>query len=67
MFNSAHPRNTFASLIKGELTRLLRACSDEQQYGLIQKKMLDIFKDRGYPTKLILKVASSSVSYYMVS
>ncbi len=38
-YSSAHPRNTFQSLIKGELMRLLRACSDEQQYTLIKNKM----------------------------
>ena len=53
MYSSAHPRNTFRSLIKGELTRLLRACSDEQQYSLIKNKMLVIFKQRGYPHHLI--------------
>jgi len=59
MYNSAHPRNTFGSLIKGELTRLLRACSDAHQYSLILTKMLTIFKERGYPNNLILRVIAT--------
>ena len=52
-FDSAHPRNTFSSLIRGEMTRLLRSCSDEATYKSIQAKMHDIFLDRGYPRSLI--------------
>ncbi len=59
MYSSAHPRNTFRSLIKGELTRLLRACSDEQQYSLIKNKILVIFKQRGYPHHLIYQAIYS--------
>ncbi len=55
-YTSAHPRNTFSSLIKGEQTRLLRACSDKQEYNNIQDKMYRAFRDRGYPAKLIKKV-----------
>jgi len=35
-YNSAHPRKLFGSLVKGEMIRLLRACSDEQQYEIIK-------------------------------
>ena len=52
-YSSAHPRNTFSSLIKGEMTRLLRACSDESTYEATKTKLYHIFKDRGYPHKLI--------------
>ncbi len=38
------------------MTRLLRACSDEQMYAQIQKKMYDIFRDRNYPPYLIRDV-----------
>ncbi len=55
-YSSAHPKTTFSSLIKGEMTRLLRACSDEQTYRQIQKKMYDIFRDRDYPSHLIKEV-----------
>ena len=58
-FNSAHPRNTFGSLIKGELTRLLRACTDPIEYNNIKGKMFGIFKDRGYPTRLIHRALDS--------
>ena len=55
-FSSAHPRNMFRGLIKGELTRLLRACSDEAEYNKIKTKTLKLFRDRGYPSKLIKRV-----------
>ncbi len=55
-YSSAHPKTTFSSLIKGEMTRLLRACSDEQVYRQIQNKMYDIFRDRNYPPYLIRDV-----------
>ena len=58
-YSSAHPRNTFKSLIKGELTRLLRACSDETEYNKIQFKLYRAFRDRGYPPALIKKVQDS--------
>ena len=38
-YTSAHPKNTFRSLVKGELTRLLRACSDEETYNNIVHKL----------------------------
>lgn len=55
-FTSAHPKQTFKSLIKGELTRLLRACSDEYEYTKIIEKMYRAFRDRGYPSRLINNV-----------
>ena len=57
-YSSAHPRNTFRSLIKGELTRLLRACSDETEYKT-KSKLFRAFRDRGYPASLIKKVQES--------
>ena len=38
------------------MTRLLRSCSEETEYNKIQKKMYEIFTDRGYPPNLIKKV-----------
>ena len=55
-FSSAHPRSTFKGILKGEHTRLLRACSDQQEYNCILQKMYGIFRDRGYPRALIEKV-----------
>lgn len=55
-YSSAHPRNTFKGLVKGELTRLLRACSNQEEYHKIQLKMHKIFRDRGYPAQLIKSV-----------
>ena len=58
-YTSAHPRQTFASLIKGELTRLLRACSSATEYRKVQEKMYTAFRDRGYPAQLIINVQES--------
>ena len=58
-YSSGHPRKTFPGLIKGELTRLLRACSDETTYVNTVEKMTRIFRDRGYPANLISRVADS--------
>jgi len=49
-YSSAHPSNTFPSLVKGELTRLLRNCSDEETYKQVSDKIL---KDRGYPNNIL--------------
>ena len=58
-YTSANPRQTFASLIKGELTRLLRACSSATEYQNVQEKMYMAFRDRGYPAQLIVNVQES--------
>ena len=58
-YSSAHPRNIFRSLLKGELIRLLRACSDETEYNKVKFKLYRAFKDRGYPSSLIKKVQES--------
>ena len=58
-YSSAHPRNTFRSLIKGELTSLLRACSDETEYNKTKSKLFRAFRDRGYPASIIQKVQES--------
>jgi len=55
-YSSSHPRKTFSSLIKGELTRLLRACSDQLEYIKTTDKLKKAFIDRGYPAHLIDKV-----------
>lgn len=58
-YSSAHPKKTFSSLIKGELTRLLRACSDEANYRQVVKKIKQAFIDRGYPPRLINTIEST--------
>ena len=58
-YTSAHPRNTFSSLLKGEHIRLLRACSDVTEYIEVHKKLYTAFKDRGYPKKRIRDVQKS--------
>ena len=54
-YNSSHPRGTFASLVKGELTRLLRACSNEETYNTVSDKILKTLEARGYPNHLLQK------------
>ena len=54
-YDSAHPKGTFASLAKGELTRLLRGCSDEEAYRKVSDKLLKALKERGYPDHLLHK------------
>ena len=61
-YSSSHPKQTFKSLIKGELTRLLRACSDANAYEEVNQKIYKAFRDRGYPAWLI-KGVQRSVPY----
>ena len=63
-YSSAHPPNTFKSLIKGELVRLLRACSDKQTYDEVIRKMSTIFRDRGYPKSLV-RLVTQTVPFSM--
>lgn len=58
-YSSAHPKKTFRSLVKGELTRLLRACSDENTYITVIQKLKSAFTDRDYPTKLLCETIRS--------
>ena len=51
--SSAHPRNIFKSLIEGELTRLLRACSDKETFENVTNKLLKALAERGYPNQLL--------------
>ena len=51
-YSSSHPRGTFASLVKGELTRLLRACSSQETYS---DKLFQALIERGYPNYLLQK------------
>ena len=54
-YSSAHPRGIFTSLAKGELTRLLRTCSDEETYNKVSDKLLKALKKRRYPNHLLQK------------
>ena len=54
-YSSAHPRGIFTSLAKGEFTRLLRACSDEETYNKVSDKLLKALKERRYPNHLLQK------------
>ena len=54
-FTSAHPRSIFTSLVKGELTRLLRACSNEETYTNVSGKLFKALIERGYPNNMLRK------------
>lgn len=55
-FNSSHPRHTFTGIVKGELTRILRASSDKETYTSNASKLLTKFRSRGYPTNLLTRI-----------
>lgn len=48
-YKSAHPRAVHRGIVKGELTRILRACSSEVTFTKCKLKMLEHFRNRGYP------------------
>lgn len=50
-YTSAHPKGIFTSLVKGELTRLLRASSSKETY---LNQICKAFRERGYPNQLSL-------------
>ena len=53
--NSHHPNNAKTGLIKGELLRYKRQCSDPTEYNLQKQQLIHHFLDRGYPFKVIRK------------
>ena len=56
-FNSSHPRATFKGVVRGELTRILRASSDQHTFDNNKKFLLSQFRARGYPKSLTDHVA----------
>ena len=56
-YNSAHPKGIFTSLVKGELSRLLRASSSEDTYRVVTEKILKAFRERGYPKDTLDKIS----------
>ncbi len=58
-YSSAHPKRIFSSLLKGELTRLLRACSNKEEYIKTTDKICQAFRERNYPPSLIKSVRES--------
>lgn len=55
-YSSSHPRATFRGIVKGEHTRILRACSDYKSYVVNSKLLARKFRARGYPRELIWSV-----------
>jgi hypothetical protein len=52
-FISFHPRHQFRGLIKTELIRYVRNCSDIDSYIDMKRKFFSRLKSRGYPTKFL--------------
>lgn len=46
-------------MAKGELTRLLRACSNQEIYEEVSGKLLSSLEERGYPIDLLQRTLSS--------
>ena len=57
-YSSAHPRSTFRGTVKGELTRILRASSNEESYTKAVKLLTTKFRARGYPRELLRQVTT---------
>ena len=56
-FKSSHPSHTFTAIVKGEVTRILRACSSPEIFKDIKRKLVCHFIARGYPSSLVKRVA----------
>ncbi len=61
-YDSSHPRSTFRGIVKGELTRVLRASSSLHLFKKNKQFLISMFKRRNYPDT-ILKAASNMLSY----
>lgn len=58
-YNSAHPKSVMKGLVKGEMQRALRACSDESTLEATKEKLTRHLRQRGYPRKLLHDIAST--------
>ena len=58
-YTSCHPASTFATIVKGELLRALRATSDVETFSITVSKLLERFLQRGYPREFFLRVAET--------
>ncbi len=52
-FHSCHPRHTFRGIVRGEVIRHLRNCSDVQAYERAIQLLFDSFMARAYPLKML--------------
>lgn len=52
-YSSAHPRSVFKAVANGELTRMLRASTDEATYNQHAKKITTMMKKRNYPNTIL--------------
>ena len=52
-FSSCHPLDTFRTILKGEILRTLRCTSSPTKFITILDKLLQKFRERGYPEWII--------------
>lgn len=56
--NSAHPPSVHRGIVKGELVRILRSCSDLETFINHSRKLMEHLKDRGYGNGLLNRAFS---------
>ncbi len=64
-YRSAHPKSIFSAIAKGELVRVLRACSDEETFQKTTVDLIRSFRQRCYP-KTLLEEVRSQVSFCLI-
>lgn len=57
-YSSSHPRSTHKAVVKGELTRILRACSDEEEWRKVSHRLMEKFVARGYPRTMLNTISA---------
>lgn len=58
-FTSSHPRSVHKGLIKGEMTRILRATSNQTLFQEAKTKIARALIQRGYPRKLVKDIGNT--------
>ena len=63
-YSSCHSHNTFKNIVRGEIIRTMRCTSSERTFISILEKLLQKFKDRGYP-EWMLRQETDSVNFQL--
>ena len=61
-YTSHHPLNTKTAIIKAEILRYQRQCSDPKDFKHLKQQLINHFIDRGYPFNIINKIIISVTS-----
>ena len=61
-YSSCHPFTTFKTVLRGEIIRALRCTSSQTVFTTILEKLLQKFRERGYP-KWLLREEAENVPY----